>query len=185
MMKILTKLMIAGFALIVLAGCQTPRQKAAEDQRLAWEDSFSRRLVNIENRIFDLESNLSLLRRDQNVIDQRLAGILNSSTSIGAGQRAEIESLRKELEDTRGTNEKKMAIILDEIARENERILKSIRAGRGSAAYAQGYEHVVRSGETVSTIAREYNTTVDVIVDANQLANPNAIRVGQILFIPQ
>ncbi len=184
-MKLTRTLPIAGAILVLLAGCQTTRQKEEETRRQAWEDSFSRRMVNIENRIFDLESSLALLRRDQNAIDQRLAGILNSSTTIGAAQRAEIESLRKELEEARGANEKKMAIILEEIARENERILKSIREGRGSAGYAQGYEHVVRSGETVSTIAREYNTTVDAIVAANQLANPNSIRVGQILFIPE
>lgn len=184
-MKTLRLLFITGVSLALLAGCQTPGQKEAEAKRQAWEDSFSRRMVNIENRIFDLENSLALLRREQNAIDQRLAGILNSSTTIGAAQRAEIESLRKELEEARGTNEKKMAIILEEIARENERILKSIREGRGNAAYAQGYEHVVRTGETVSTIAREYQITVDAIVEANQLANPNSIRVGQILFIPQ
>lgn len=184
-MKTVRAFLIAGGTLILLAGCQTTRQREAEAQRQAWEDSIVRRILNIESRIYELESSLALLRREQNTIDSRLAGILSSSTTAGAAQRSEIESLRKQLEETRGANEKKMAIILDEIARENERILKSIRAGRGSAAYAQGYEHVVRSGETVSTIAREYGSTVEAVVEANGLANPNSIRVGQILFVPQ
>jgi len=178
-------LALAVSALFLLAGCQTARQREAEAQRQVWEESISRRILGIENRIRDLEDSLALLRREQNTIDNRLAGILSSSSSLGAAQRAEIESLRKELEETRGANEKKMAIILEEIARENERILKSIREGRGTAAYAQGYEHVVRSGETVSTIARQYGTTVNAIVEANELTNPNSIRVGQILFVPQ
>jgi LysM repeat protein len=184
-MKMTPSLLITFGALVLLAGCQTARQREAEAQRQAWEESFSRRVLNIENRIFDLENSLALLRREQNAIDNRLAKILSSSTTVGAAQRAEIEGLKKELEETRGANEKKMAIILEEIARENERILKSIREGRGTAAYAQGYEHVVRSGETVSTIARQYGVTVEAIVQANGLADPNSIRVGQILFVPQ
>ena len=178
-------LLITVGTLILLAGCQTTRQKQAAAQRQNWEDSISRRVVNIENRIGELEGVLALLRREQNIIDNRVARLLNDSTTVGSAQRAEIASLRKELEETRKANKEKMAIILDEIARENERILKSIREGRGTAGYAQGYEHVVRSGETVSTIARQYGTTVEAIVQANQLSNPNSIRVGQILFVPE
>ena len=178
-------LLITVPALVLLGGCQTPRQKEAEAQRQVWQESIDRRILNIESRILEMEGSLSLLRREQNTIDSRLAGILNSSTSVGAAQRAEIESLRKELESTRSANEKKMAILLDEIARENERILDTIRKGRGTGGYTQGYEHVVRSGETVSTIARQYGATVNAVVEANGLANPNSIRVGQILFVPQ
>lgn len=178
-------LLITVPALVLLGGCQTPRQKEAEAQRQVWQESIDRRILNIESRILEMEGSLSLLRREQNTIDSRLAGILNSSTSVGAAQRAEIESLRKELESTRSANEKKMAILLDEIARENERILDTIRKGRGTGGYTQGYEHVVRSGETVSTIARQYGATVNAVVEANELANPNSIRVGQILFVPQ
>ncbi len=182
-MKVTETLLISGMALALLVGCQTtPRQLEAETRREEWEDSLSRRLTSIENRLFELENNLARQHREQLEIDRRLA---NLSSTVGAAQREEIEALRKELAAARGETERKIAAILEEVARENERILQSIRAGRGTAAYAQGYEHVVRSGETVSTIARDYGTTVTAIVEANQLTNPNAIRVGQILFVPQ
>ncbi|MBN1584720.1 MAG: LysM peptidoglycan-binding domain-containing protein [Anaerolineae bacterium] len=44
--------------------------------------------------------------------------------------------------------------------------------------------HVVRWGENLTGIAREYGTTVQVIVQANNLANPNWIYAGQRLLIP-
>ena len=44
--------------------------------------------------------------------------------------------------------------------------------------------HKVQRGETVSSIAVKYNTTVRAIVQANNLANPSVIRVGQKLRIP-
>lgn len=42
----------------------------------------------------------------------------------------------------------------------------------------------VQSGDTVWNFAQEYQTTVDSIVQRNQLANPNLIYVGQNLVIP-
>lgn len=45
--------------------------------------------------------------------------------------------------------------------------------------------HVVRKGETLTGIARRYSLTVKDLRAANQLANANALRVGQTLKIPQ
>lgn len=44
--------------------------------------------------------------------------------------------------------------------------------------------HVVQWGETLTMIARHYGTTVDSIVRANNLRNPNHIYTGQRLVIP-
>lgn len=45
-------------------------------------------------------------------------------------------------------------------------------------------EHVVDSGEYLSSIALDYNSTVSLIAAANNLANPNLIITGQILLVP-
>jgi LysM repeat protein len=47
-----------------------------------------------------------------------------------------------------------------------------------------GFCHTVRPGETVSSIAAKYGVTVQAIVQANHLSNPNLIYVGQCLIIP-
>lgn len=44
--------------------------------------------------------------------------------------------------------------------------------------------YVVQSGDNLSRIAARFNVTVDAIVAANQLKDPNAIRIGQTLIIP-
>jgi LysM repeat protein len=45
--------------------------------------------------------------------------------------------------------------------------------------------HVVQAGDTLSGIAREYGTTVDAIVEANDLGSAEAIiQEGQELLIP-
>jgi len=44
--------------------------------------------------------------------------------------------------------------------------------------------HVVQSGENLISIARQYGVTVEDIVEANGIADPNFIREGQVLVIP-
>lgn len=44
--------------------------------------------------------------------------------------------------------------------------------------------HVVRSGDTLFAIAREYGVTVQAIIDANNLTNPDRLDLGQELVIP-
>lgn len=52
----------------------------------------------------------------------------------------------------------------------------------GQVASAANY--VVQSGDTLSIIASEYGVSVDEIVEANGIQNPNLIYVGEELFIP-
>ncbi len=44
--------------------------------------------------------------------------------------------------------------------------------------------HVVRHGETLSMLAREFGTSVAAIAQANGICNPNRIFAGQCLLIP-
>lgn len=43
--------------------------------------------------------------------------------------------------------------------------------------------YTVKSGDTLSGIAKKYNTTYQEIARKNGIANPNVIRVGQVLKI--
>lgn len=44
--------------------------------------------------------------------------------------------------------------------------------------------HIVRAGDTLFGIAREYGVTVQSIIDANNLTNPDRLDLGQELIIP-
>jgi len=44
--------------------------------------------------------------------------------------------------------------------------------------------HIVKSGENLTGIARQYGVTVNAIVQANNITNPNVIHIGQRLVIP-
>lgn len=49
----------------------------------------------------------------------------------------------------------------------------------------QQSQHVVVAGDTLSELAKSWNTTVDEIAKLNNITNPNVINTGQILRIPQ
>jgi putative chitinase len=44
--------------------------------------------------------------------------------------------------------------------------------------------HTIRQGETLSALARQYNTSVDALAKANNIQDPNRIGAGQQLVIP-
>lgn len=57
--------------------------------------------------------------------------------------------------------------------------------GRGSTPPPSSpVNYTVRSGDTLYSIARRYNTTVAQLASLNNISNPNLIRVGQVLTIP-
>lgn len=45
-------------------------------------------------------------------------------------------------------------------------------------------EYRVRSGDTVASIALEFNSTAEAIIEANDIEDPNDIRIGDILIVP-
>ncbi len=71
--------------------------------------------------------------------------------------------------------------------------LLEIPDGHVSVAQKNGTEsqqlpsfvHRVKKGQTLSTIAKEYNTTVKAIAKLNNIRNPRKIRAGQLLKIPE
>lgn len=48
-----------------------------------------------------------------------------------------------------------------------------------------GLTHTVKAGESLYTISLQYGVTIDALVAANDLANPNQLFVGQVLLIPE
>lgn len=48
----------------------------------------------------------------------------------------------------------------------------------------EGVTHTVQGGETLSTIAKKYGVSMKNIQNANRIADPTKLHVGQSLFIP-
>lgn len=57
-------------------------------------------------------------------------------------------------------------------------------AADAPAGTAESVTHTIARGETLISVARQYGVTVNAIMEANGLANPNRITAGQELTIP-
>lgn len=51
-------------------------------------------------------------------------------------------------------------------------------------ALPRAHKHIVAPGDTLWEISRMYGVSISTIVETNQIANPDRIRVGQVLVIP-
>lgn len=93
-------------------------------------------------------------------------------------------SLARRDEEDREAMIAKMNGILEEVLAHNERLEKRLDKLQDSMAMA-GQLHVVRPGESLSSIAAQYpGITPKQIQEANDISNASLIQVGQELFIP-
>jgi LysM repeat protein len=53
-----------------------------------------------------------------------------------------------------------------------------------SAAPTGGQKYVVEAGDTLGVIAEKFGVTIQQLIDANKLSNPDFLAVGQELIIP-
>ena len=117
----------------------------------------------------------------------------------GQGQvqilQGQVEELNRKLAAESAARERDKQAIVDSISSRIAQIMKSTSparssssSGGGSSAKRKvsnvGVEHVVETGQSLSAIASAYKVKAEDIIAANNLQNPNALRVGQKLFIP-
>lgn len=155
-------------ATLLLSGCQTyqsqtTRTRQTEDRLIEQENQrrMAGRIETLQMEIDRLNRELDALRRS---VETRCAAIEQKSETdkreLIARLTAQIETLLKQSAPAPVTP-------------------------TPSGGSTTGYEHVVRQGETLSTIAKAYNVTTKAIIDANNIKNPDRLSIGQTLFIPE
>ncbi len=129
---------------------------------------------------------------------QRLAHLVDQLRASPTGpSRAEVESLQVKLAALDGqlravdaARQKDRQDIIDSLSGKIASLVSRAPAPRAPAtapkrsASQEGYEHIVAAGESLSAIAAAYKVRASDIVEANGLARPDQLRVGQKLFIP-
>lgn len=115
---------------------------------------------------------------DLQALQQRIASLESQVRNIDAAR----ERDRKEIIDTLTARLSQMM----SAGANNARPRSAAPAGQTTrrAGPQEGYEHVVEAGQSLSAIAAAYGVSVKSIIEANNITNPNALRVGQKLFIP-
>lgn len=194
-------LVVGVLAGLVGGGCGTGGLAVKRD---VWEaqDDFEQRQVGLSEKVLQLDGRITALEEAVAAMERQLGELtttvseLDSDFSRGLeairdGQQQlgiELEGRIRNVDESRQSDRddalERLRIVLDEVTGENQRLREDIEALR-SAVVSVGFSHTVKRGETLATIASQYGVTVQDIVAANEIANPNIISVGQELFIPQ
>jgi LysM repeat protein len=132
-------------------------------------DAFEQNSERLEGRIIDSE------RQTRDILK------LRDELQLIRNDRAK---LRDEISQSMSVTIKRM---MDEQQSQTlAQVQKALASARPAAPTKQtGYNHTVEAGQTLSLIAREYKTTVDAIMKANNLTNAKQLRTGMVLFIPE
>lgn len=155
-----------------------------EDQLLFQEET--RRLAG---RIEALELEIDRLTREIDSVRREQGDLAGSGLRAVESRLDIVESRIREVDAER---EKDKTEIVERLGSKITEVMKSSKkTASGSAkrsdryANAYGLEHEVKPGESLSEIASTYGVKLQTIVDANDLENPNHLRAGQKLFIPE
>ncbi len=170
--------------MLLVNGCVTSYHDTAatEQARLRTEVSYlNQNLAQMENRLDAVQEEQEQLLRELNRLRE----------TVQRDHQAEQRRLRNDMEqrfaEFEQQREAERNYIIEQVTQRIAAHLEQAapRTPAGAAARTEhGRYHEVRPGETLSEIAAAYNVRANVIVQANDLENPDRLRIGQRLFIP-
>lgn len=164
---------------VCLSGCVTTQEQRTE--RLQVKVDQQALLFRVEQ----LEAQLE----DQSQAAQHVLSQLDALRGDIAGLQAAIEMQQRKTADGLAAEQtarnKDKQEIIEHLSRKVAELIAQQNAARQSLRGESGYEHTVQSGETLSQIAAAYKVTVNAIVKANDISNPDNVRAGTKLFIPE
>jgi LysM repeat protein len=151
----------------------------------------------LQQTVGELSASVVQLQRDN--------AALSSQTESGKSAYATLVQLNDAIAQLQQTTSAALAEqkrdILQTVAQQISKLAKETNAAIAAVAKGQasrptistqftddfpkdGVTHTVQAGETLSTIAKKYGVPVKTIQNANRIADPTKIMVGQSLFIP-
>jgi len=168
--------------LTVGSGCET---LTGQQQRVAQTRVYNE-VANLKVEIQRLDQRLGGLEAEREVLYAQMAEMQKALSESDSRRHAELISLHAQVTAQAKAQEGVRRELADELSGRMAKILQSQTSSAGVRGGQQaGYAHTVKPGQTLSVIAREYKTTTDAIVKANNLKSANDIKVGQELFIPE
>ncbi|MBN1268371.1 MAG: LysM peptidoglycan-binding domain-containing protein [Kiritimatiellae bacterium] len=173
-------------ALPLLAGCETIGQQMARQRMEEREDQLvmEENMRRLSSRVESLEAEIGRLQQELARTRSDVADTVQSQVRPLEGRVSDVEKGVRNLDQARQSDRQE---IIDTLSKKMAQVLQSSRASSGSrrSSSGVGYEHFVEPGQTLSEIAAAYGVSVKVIMEENNITNPNQLRAGQKLFIPE
>ncbi len=167
----------------------------------AQSTSVRSQIAELNQRFNELEHNYNLLKlevsnltAENNRLKQDLAILKQSGSDEDVEEvlNAKIEAHRKSTENyVKNQFERIMELLPGENEAPKQEVVqpKITNTQRAQFDFSNDFPkggeiYIVKSGDTLSSIAKNFGSTVRYIQNANKIQNPNSVRVGQKLFVP-
>jgi LysM repeat protein len=158
------------------SGCETLSQQKHRQR----DTRLHNDIANLKASVERLEQRLDGIEAGREDVYAQISGSRASRAKSEAQHRAEIEALENKLAAQRAAQERMRKEMVAELSTKMEGIIKT----QGIGASVSGVEHRVEAGQTLSEIAKAYGVKSKAIIKANRLKNPDDLRIGQLLIIP-
>jgi LysM repeat protein len=179
----------------LLAAARAPAQSEMADLH---ED-----VRGLTQRVGELSLRVEQLEHENAQLRSKVAGLDGGKDSVTTVQLnsavAELNaSIKSAVESSRGEILKQVATQMENLARQTNAALDSVAKGNsapvrapapakaapGEAISREGVSYTVQKGDSLGIIAKKTGAKAQDIIDANKLADPSRIQVGQVLFVP-
>lgn len=147
---------------------------------------MTQRVGELMLRIEQLERENQALRRSTDGLDS-FATVADLNSAVADLSQAIDSGDKKTQANALGA--------IQELAKQTNKSVASVAQGINAARTVTtptfdnnfektGVTYTMQAGDTVSSVASRFDSTVKDIINANKIANPRTVQVGQTLFIP-
>jgi LysM repeat protein len=149
----------------------------------------------LNQRVGELSLSVEQLNRDNTALQAKLNQNFATVEQLNAAVAEINRTLQAALADQKRETLNLVASQLEKLGRQTNASLDAIAKGQATRPVVQtsftedfpkeGINYTVQAGDTLAVIARKNNAKQKDIINANKIADPAKIMVGQTLFIPQ
>lgn len=161
----------------------------------------------IDERVTGMNAQIETLQRQNEQLTQAIQLLIKQQNELTSSYNNFVQSTRTSLASLNNARQEDKTAIINEVSRQiqalgdqTQKAINSVatRPAPASAApniqnlpqtfdndYPQtGVAHVVKQGDTLSGIARQYGSTVRDIQNANHISRPQQLLAGATVFVP-
>lgn len=165
-------------SLFVLTGCVT-----TSSERANREMRMQSQIMNMKAELNRIKGEVDGLVSGREEMYRQIESLQASMDSNFRVLGGEIKNLSQGLQATSVSREQLKQEIINKMSKNVEALIKTqapaVHTGQ------TGREHIVEQGHTLSTIAAAYKVSTKAIIKANNIKNPDHLKIGQVLFIPE
>lgn len=149
----------------------------------------------LTQRVGELSMTVEQLNRDNSALQEKAGRSYATVEQLNKAIADVNRTLQAELGDQKKEVLAQVAGQLEKLGRQTNAALDALAKNQATRPVVQttfsedfpkeGINYTVQAGDTLAVIARKNSAKLQDIINANKIADPTRIRVGQTLFIPQ